>query len=336
MPLDTINHTGSVDKFEKSTMRNPKPKFPFILCKGDHFLRDFPGLPKVLKIWCFVSSTPIGHVGDTPSASDVKVGKKKRTIKFPCILCEGDHYSHLCPRIYEAYYLLEKIQIPTGDHDISSNPSLVNGLVNLVPSLDILVDQVVNPVSYSVETLTKVVDPVLSLINPTPPLKSETKVVDLVLSSVDPTSHSKIGDFSQVYLINTDSPGKGDTLPNLMAPPSSNHMISINWNHLTEPCLPSYVPFQITVQVFDRNIPKTIIDEFAYVSILSMNFWHAFGSLHIVPLTQNMLTFDRRVSKPLGILPLFLVTLGGKTFCIDVMVVHDPLEFNLLLGKDYV
>ena len=30
------------------------------------------------------------------------------------------------------------------------------------------------------------------------------------------------------------------------------------------------------------------------------------------------------------------ITLGGKTVCIDVMVVQGPLDFNLLLGHDYV
>ena len=30
------------------------------------------------------------------------------------------------------------------------------------------------------------------------------------------------------------------------------------------------------------------------------------------------------------------ITLGGKTICIDVMVVQDPSDFNLLLGHDYV
>ena len=29
-------------------------------------------------------------------------------------------------------------------------------------------------------------------------------------------------------------------------------------------------------------------------------------------------------------------TLGQKTICIDVMVVQGPLDFNLLLGRDYV
>jgi hypothetical protein len=97
-----------------------------------------------------------------------------------------------------------------------------------------------------------------------------------------------------------------------MAPPSINQMISINWNHLTEPCLPSYVPFQITVQVCDRNIPNIVTKEGASVSILSAIAWQDFGSPQLAPVTQNLLTFDKRTSRPLGILPRFLVTLGGK------------------------
>jgi hypothetical protein len=189
-------------------------------------------------------------------------------------------------------------------------------MVNLVPSPINLVDQVVNMVSSSIEPLTqvvdpvpslvsptlhlksaKVVDPVSSLINPTPqlksakvvdtvppsvdptpPLKSATKVVDPVPSSFDPTPHSKSEDVASVYLVNIDSPGQGGTPPISMAPLSSNEMISFNWNHLAEPYLPSYVPFQITVQVFDKNIPNTVIDEGSFVSILSTNAWNFFGS----------------------------------------------------------
>ena len=39
---------------------------------------------------------------------------------------------------------------------------------------------------------------------------------------------------------------------------------------------------------------------------------------------------------PLGILPQLPITLEGKTVCIDVMIVQGPLDFNLLLGRDYV
>jgi hypothetical protein len=295
-------------------------------------------------MWSSTSSAPVEHASGTLSTSDVKVGKKNRNFKFPCILCEVHHYSYLFPRMDEDFYLLENIQLPTSYHNISPKTSLVDRLVNLAPSLVSLVDRVVNLVSSLVEPLTQVFDPVpssinptihlksetqvidlvsssiiptlhlksaklidlvLSSINPTPPLKSAIKVVDLVLSSVDPTPHSKSQDFVQVYFVNIDSPGQGGTPPVPIAPPSSNQMIFINWNHLKEPCLPSYVPFQITVKVCDRNIPKTIIDEGSSVNILFMNAWKAFGSVQLAPMTQNLLTFDRRVSQPLGILPLF-------------------------------
>jgi hypothetical protein len=107
----TVNSIGSVDEVNKIKMKNLKPKFPCSLCKGDHFLRDFPSIPKVLEMWSSTSLASTGHAGDTPSTSDIKVGKKKTTVKFPCMLCKGDHYSHLCPRMDEASYLLEKIQL---------------------------------------------------------------------------------------------------------------------------------------------------------------------------------------------------------------------------------
>jgi hypothetical protein len=60
------------------------------------------------------------------------------------------------------------------------------------------------------------------------------------------------------------------------------------------------------------------------------------GYPQLVSVMQNLLAFNRRTSHPLGILPQFPVTLGGKTVFIDVMVVQDPLDFDLLLGRDYV
>jgi hypothetical protein len=90
-------------------MKNLKPKLPCSLCKGDHFLRDCPGIPKVLEMWSSMLSAPVEHVGDTPSTSDIKVGKNKTTVKFPWMLCEGDHYSHHCPRMDEASSLLENL-----------------------------------------------------------------------------------------------------------------------------------------------------------------------------------------------------------------------------------
>jgi hypothetical protein len=82
----TINSTGSVDEVNDIKTKNLKPKFPCSLCKGEHFMRDFPGLTKGLEMWSSTSSAPVGHASDAPSTSDIKVGKKKTTIKFPCML----------------------------------------------------------------------------------------------------------------------------------------------------------------------------------------------------------------------------------------------------------
>ena len=41
-------------------------------------------------------------------------------------------------------------------------------------------------------------------------------------------------------------------------------------------------------------------------------------------------------SEPLGVLPQFPITLGGKIVSIDIMVMKDPLDFNFLLGCDYI
>ena len=51
--------------------------------------------------------------------------------------------------------------------------------------------------------------------------------------------------------------------------------------------------------------------------------------------TDQILAFNRRPTAPLGTLPYFPITLGGKNVCIDVMVIQGPLDFNMLLGCDY-
>jgi hypothetical protein len=340
----------------------------------------------------------------------------------------------------DASSLLEKLQLPKGYHKLSSDPSLVDGLVNPVPSPVSSVDQVVNLVSSLIEPKTQVVDPVLSSINPALHQKSDTKVVDLFSSSVDPTlpleSDTKVvnpvlpsvdltpplmsakvtdpvsssisptlplesakvvnpvspsvdpipplrnvkvadtvpssvsptlplksakvvypspplvdliqssvdptllleskPDIAHVFLINTDSTMPGGIPPPPMESPPSNEAILFDWGALTGPRLPSHIPFHITVQVHGRDVPQTFIDEGASVSILSSVSWYALGCLQLALVTQNLLAFNRRTSQPLGILPQFPVTLGGKTVFIDVMVVQDPLYFYLLLGRDYV
>jgi hypothetical protein len=289
----------------------------------------------------------------------------------------------------EASSLLEKIQLPKGYRKISPDPSLVDGLVNPVPSPVGPVDQVVNLVSSSIEPQTQVVDPVSSSIIPSLHQKSDTKVVDPILPSVDPIPplrnvkvtnpvpssvsptlplksaqvvypssplvnpspplvdpiQSSIDptllleskpDTAHVFLVNTDSTVPGGIPPPPVEPPTSNEAILFDWGALTGPRLPAHVPFQITVQFCGRDVPQTLIYEGASVSILSSVAWYALGCPQLAPVTHSLLAFNRGTSQPLGILPQFPVTLGGKIVFIDVMVVQDPLDFSLLLGRDYV
>jgi hypothetical protein len=360
-----VNRAGSVDDV-KITQTPRKPKYPCRLCKGSHLLKDFPGLPKVIEAWSThprqpMSSASEQHVDDLPSTSHDTVGKKKSRVKFPCMLCNGSHLSHLCPHMDEASKLLEDMnvsqpQLPAAYRKLSLDPPIVDGMITPVPSPVNLVDHVVNLVTSSDEPVDQVVDPIPSSVNPTLPLESETlavdsftpvdpilplenetQVVDLIYPSVDPTLplESKL-DTAHVFLVDTDSAMSGGIPPSPVEPPPSNEAIHFDWGVLTGPRLPSYFPFQITVQVCGRDVTKTLIDEGSSVSILSSIAWQALGCPSLVSVTQNLLAFNIRTGQPLGTLPQFPITLGGKTVFIDIMVVQDPLDFSLLLGRDYV
>jgi hypothetical protein len=72
----------SVDNVENPTNIGCKLKFPCRICKGDHLLNHFLGIPKVLEVCSMGSQQPVSlastsHTGDNPSTSDLKVGGKK-------------------------------------------------------------------------------------------------------------------------------------------------------------------------------------------------------------------------------------------------------------------
>jgi hypothetical protein len=301
------------------------------------------------------------HADDLPSTSHDTVGKKKSRVKFLCMLCKGSHLTHLCPHMDKASKLLEDMtvsqpQLPTAYQKLSLSPPVVDGMITPVPSPINPVDHVVNLVTFLVEPVDKVVDPIPSSADPNLPLESvtqvvdsfthvdpilplenETQVVDLISPSVDPTlPHESKPDTTHVFLVDTDFVVSGGVPLSPVKPPPSNEAILFDWGVLTRPRLPSHIPFQIIVQVCGRDVSQTLIDEGSSISILSSFAWQALGCPPLAPVTQNLLAFNRRTSQPLGTLPQFPVTLGGKTIFIDVMVVQDPLDFALLLGRDYV
>ena len=57
-----------------------KPKSPFVICKEDHYHRDCPGIPWILRDWSPrlhnpMSSTSDDHVEHTPSTSESEAPK---------------------------------------------------------------------------------------------------------------------------------------------------------------------------------------------------------------------------------------------------------------------
>jgi hypothetical protein len=257
-----------------------------------------------------MSSASEQHANDLPSTSHDTVGKKKSRVNFLCMLCKGSHLTHLFPCMDEASKLLEDMtvsqpQLPATYRKLSLDPLVVDGMITLVPSLVNLVDYVVNLVTSLVEPVDQMVDPISSSVNPTLPLESEaqavdsfppvdpilpleneTQVVDLISPSVDPTLllESK-PDTAHVFLVDTDSAVSGDITPSPIGPPPSNEAIRFDWDVLTGPRLPSYIPFQITVQVCGRDVTKTLIDEGSSFSILSSIAWQVLGCPPLLPIT---------------------------------------------------
>jgi hypothetical protein len=130
----------------------------------------------------------------------------------------------------------------------------------------------INP-TFLPESETQAVDP-FPPVDPILPLENETQVVDLILSLVNPTLplESK-PNATNVFLVDTKSTVLGEIPPSLVEPSPGNESILFNWGVLTGPRLPSHIPFQITMQVCGQDIPQTLIDEGASVSILSSFAW---------------------------------------------------------------
>jgi hypothetical protein len=106
-----------------------------------------------------------------------------------------------------------------------------------------------------------------------------------------------------------------------------------------KPLLPYHVTFQIVVahptKTFTRNIFRMVVNEGASTCVMSLACWKAIGQPDLSPSPTLFTTFDGRSFRPHGIIPSFLVQLGGKTVCVEVEVVDAPIDYNLLLGHSW-
>ena len=177
-----------------------KPKYPCKLCKGDHFLINCPGIPKVLEVW----SEKSHQLSIDPSTCDSQVPGKKGKVRFPCKLCKGSHQTHIFPQMGEASKSLENLtvpqqEIPIGYCKLSPNLPSTNRVIDLISSTidptlpleseihitqvdDPLVDQVVDSISHSV-------DPIL-------PVESELHTARVLLVTSDSSTPGGISPVS--------------------------------------------------------------------------------------------------------------------------------------------
>ena len=84
------------------------------------------------------------------------------------------------------------------------------------------------------------------------------------------------------------------------------------------------------------TVKRTVIDEGTATSVMSLSCWKSLSSPELSKSMTMLTTFDGRSFRPHGILPSLKVRLGGKTIAIEVEVVDVPLDYNLLLGRNWM
>ena len=69
--------------------------------------------------------------------------------------------------------------------------------------------------------------------------------------------------------------------------------------------------------------------------MLSLTCWRALGSPELVTSPTTLKAFDGWGFQPHGLISALAVELGEKTISIQVEVVDAPLDYNLLLGRNW-
>ena len=103
-----------------------------------------------------------------------------------------------------------------------------------------------------------------------------------------------------------------------------------------QPRFPYYVSLLVHVEFLNMIVKRTVIDEGAVASVMSLSCSKGLGSPELSKSMTMLTTFDGRSFRPHGILPSLKVHLGGKTVAIEVEVVDAPLDYNLLLGRKWM
>jgi len=116
-------------------------------------------------------------------------------------------------------------------------------------------------------------------------------------------------------------------------PQTSNHLMFSLEHFKTR--LSHQLAFQIHTSICGKTIHRTVLDEGASTSIMSLSCWRAIGSLEVQQYPTMLQAFDGQVFQPYGLSPSLAITLGGKTVSIHVEIVDATLYYNILLGQNW-
>ena len=103
-----------------------------------------------------------------------------------------------------------------------------------------------------------------------------------------------------------------------------------------QPRLPYYVSLLVHIECLNMIIKCTVIDEGAAASVMSLSYWKGLSSPELSKSATMLTAFDGRSFRPHDILPSLKVRLGGNTIAIEVEVVDAPLNYNILLGRNWM
>ena len=103
-----------------------------------------------------------------------------------------------------------------------------------------------------------------------------------------------------------------------------------------QPHFPYYVSLLIHVECLKKTIKRIVIDEGVATYVMSLSCWKGLGSPELSQSATMLTAFNGRSIRPHRIIPYLKVQLGGKTIVIEVEVVDAPLDYNLLLGRNWM
>ena len=107
-------------------------------------------------------------------------------------------------------------------------------------------------------------------------------------------------------------------------------------NKDTKECLSSSTTFQVQVTIKNFHIHQCVVDDGASSCIMSFSAWEHIFSPTLVPSNREIQAFDEQLYSPINILRNLPIDLGGKIVLITIIIMPGPVDYNILLIRQYI